>query len=93
MQDSSFTADILIPNVITPNGDGVNDCFVIKNIENYPDNTLTVFNRNGKAVYIKRHYNNEFCPQNINPGAYFYTLKIRIGTKVKEFNGSLTVIR
>jgi gliding motility-associated-like protein len=40
-----------IYNVVTPNGNGDNDVFVIRNIELYPNNTLTIFNRWGVVVY------------------------------------------
>ena len=38
-------------DIITPNGDGLNDVFTIRNIENYPNNTLEIFNRWGVKVY------------------------------------------
>lgn len=83
---------IQIPNVITPNGDGVNDCFKIKNIEDYPDNTLVIYNRQGKVMLRKEHYDNDFCGEHFLQGAYIYSLNIRINGKTKTFNGSLTVI-
>ncbi len=43
--------DFIIFNGITPNGDDMNDYFRIKGIENYPDNTVKVFNRWGVQVY------------------------------------------
>jgi gliding motility-associated-like protein len=49
-----------IPEIFTPNGDGKNDGFVIKNIENYPDNKLKIFNRWGNMIYEKDSYLNEF---------------------------------
>ena len=44
-------ADFDFPNVITPNGDGINDRFVIKNLDQYPNNKLQVFDRTGKILY------------------------------------------
>jgi gliding motility-associated-like protein len=81
-----------IPNVITPNGDGINDCFVIGGIDNYPDNTLIIFNRQGKVVLTRNHYKNDFCGENLLQGAYFYSLKIRINSKTRTINGSLAII-
>ena len=43
-------------NGITPNGDGINDYFQINGIENYPDNTLRVFNRWGVLIYEAQGY-------------------------------------
>lgn len=44
-------------NVITPNGDGVHDVLTINGIENYPNNTLRIYNRWGVMVYQTRAYN------------------------------------
>ena len=51
---------MFVPEIFTPNGDGKNDGFVIKNIENYPNNKLKIFNRWGNMVYQKDSYLNEF---------------------------------
>ncbi len=84
---------IKIPNVITPDGDGVNDCFCIVGIENYPDNMLIVYDRRGKSIFKQNHYNNNFCGQNLSSGAYFYSLTIRNGRQTRQYNGSLTIIK
>lgn len=48
----------LIYNVITPNEDGYNDYFKIKNIEYYPQNQLEITDRSGYLVYKAKGYNN-----------------------------------
>ena len=48
---STEIAPLTIVNTFSPNGDGINDIWVIKNIELYPDNELTVINRWGNEVY------------------------------------------
>ncbi len=48
-------------NVISPNNDGINDVFVIKNINNnpcYPKNFVEIYNRWGKVVYRAENYDN-----------------------------------
>jgi len=45
---------------ISPNGDGKNDYLVLEGIEDSPDNEIQIFDRYGKMVYSKLHYNNEF---------------------------------
>ena len=89
---NDYQIKIKIPNVMTPNGDGINDCFVIRNIEDYPDNKLVIYTGNGKKIYSKEHYNNEYCPQNLQEGTYFYTLTVRINGFKKDFNGVITII-
>jgi gliding motility-associated-like protein len=43
-------------NAVTPNGNGENDVFVIRNIQNYPNNTVTIFNRWGVIVFETEGY-------------------------------------
>ena len=45
---------------ITPNGDGINDTWIIHNIENHPNNTVKVYNRWGDLVFNARGYRNEW---------------------------------
>ncbi|NAY93256.1 T9SS type B sorting domain-containing protein [Muricauda sp. JGD-17] len=44
-------------NVITPNGDGVHDVLAINGLENYPNNTVKVYNRWGVLVFSTNSYN------------------------------------
>lgn len=43
---------------ITPNGDGKNDVWIIENIEQFPDNEVTIFNRWGEQVWNGKEYDN-----------------------------------
>ena len=81
--------DLEIFKSLTPNGNGENDVFVIRNINLYPKNTVTVFNRWGVVVYEEDGYglNDKFfrgfsdgrCAMNkgveIPIGTYFYTIR------------------
>ena len=51
---------MFVPNGFSPDGDGVNDQFVIEGIFNYPNNSLTIFNRWGNVIYKKDNYDNTF---------------------------------
>ncbi len=62
-----------IPNVFTPNGDGKNDAFVIKDIELRPWQ-LTVYNRWGAKVYHSPAYRNDWRGDDLAAGVYFYEL-------------------
>ncbi|WP_420321913.1 Ig-like domain-containing protein [Flagellimonas sp.] len=44
-------------NVITPNGDGIHDVLTIRNLEDYPNNTVKIYNRWGVQVYMTKAYN------------------------------------
>ncbi|MFV8328494.1 gliding motility-associated C-terminal domain-containing protein, partial [Flavobacterium sp. ZS1P14] len=52
---------VLVHNAFSPNGDGINENFVIDNIDDtncYPDNTVEIYNRWGVLVYETSGYNN-----------------------------------
>jgi gliding motility-associated-like protein len=52
---------IVVHNAFSPNGDGINDKFVIDNINDtncYPDNSVEIYNRWGILVYSTKGYNN-----------------------------------
>lgn len=70
------SCDLKIPNVITPDGSGVNEQFVIEGLENYPGSRLIIMDRNGNQVYSSDNYQNDFDGQNLPKGAYFYVLTI-----------------
>ncbi|QRR00424.1 T9SS type B sorting domain-containing protein [Dyadobacter sandarakinus] len=81
------------PNVITPNGDGKNDCF---NFHDLPDDNcsnqfrdVAIFNRWGKQIYYSKDKSKDWCPTNISGGYYYYLIQY---TK-KSYKGGLTVLR
>lgn len=79
-----------IPNIITPNGDGINDTWVIHFLKDYPHHTLTLYNRNGVTVYRSRNYQNDFDGTGEGTGYVshlhlpngIYTYVIDLGNKV-----------
>lgn len=81
--------ELQFPNVITPNGDGINDFFEIKNVHKYPNNLLQVYNRWGKLVFEMQNYDNSWDGGNLADGSYFYIFRYLD----KEFKSSLTIIR
>jgi len=82
-------------NVITPNGDGKNDFWVIENIDYYPNNTVKIFDRAGRLVYSKKGYNNEwdgtYNGNYLNEDAYFYV--IDMGNGIGIIRGTISIIR
>ena len=75
-----------IPEGFSPNEDTLNDTFVIPCVEDYPINSLDIYNRYGTLIYHKDNYINQWDgkpntgPLNQNKvlpvGTYFYTFKI-----------------
>ena len=89
--DESFAAQY--NKLLTPDGDGINDRLVIKNINGYPNNRLQVFDAAGKLIYQKNGYSNEWDGRVngriVSKGTYYIVLSINNEVKIK---GSVTLI-
>lgn len=81
---------LFIPNVVTPNGDGVNDIFQVQNLGDYPGSKLEVYNRWGSLIYISEDYRNDWRPA-VADGVYYYVLHVRLIEK--PFTGFFEVIK
>jgi len=81
---NSIDCDILAPNVVTPNGDGINDYFKINGLNNFPGSSLNVFNRWGNKLYSNDDYKNDWSP-NVTDGTYFYIVNVSDGRKLSGF--------
>ncbi|ASO07432.1 T9SS type B sorting domain-containing protein [Arenibacter algicola] len=58
--DVCDTVELNVSQSFTPNGDGINDTWMIYNIENYPNSLVRVFNSWGKEVFSARNYQNDW---------------------------------
>jgi len=65
-----------VPNVFTPNGDGRNEYFEIKNLSNFPQNKLEIYSRWGDLIYQVNNYQNNWSASNLDPAVYFYQLTL-----------------
>ena len=92
----SFTLNVLddyialdASNIMTPNGDGKNDALVIKNLDMYPNNTLRIFDRGGRQVYVKQNYTNDWVGtldgSPLKEDTYYYILDFGQGRRIKGF--------
>ena len=54
--DAAADDGLQIYDIMTPNGNGLNDVFVIRGIEKYPNNTVKIYNRWGVVVFETRGY-------------------------------------
>lgn len=83
-----------IPNVITPNGDGMNDQLIIKGLEQYGDNELIILNRWGNHVFEQKRYMQNWDGKGLSEGTYFYLLRIKDGAgQWQELKGYVTLLR
>ena len=89
---------LLIPTTFSPNGDGVNDAFEIKGIEQYPNCFLSIYTRWGQEVFQSTGYskekfwNGKTKNGEVTEGVFFYVLELR-DKKNEQRTGSITVIK
>lgn len=100
--------EIEVFNVLTPNGDGVHDVLTMAGLENFPDNSIRIYNRWGVLVYNTRAYNtqgNVFdgtsngritvdVNRKLPVGTYFYILEYRNNIdELKSLSGYIYINR
>ena len=77
---------------VSPNGDGVNDAWVITDIEKFPNNMVSIYNRSGKLVYKMKGYSNSFegfsntgsSGRKLLVGPYLYTIDLGDGSRPQK---------
>lgn len=84
--------EFFIPDGFSPNGDGINDLFVIRGIEMYPQNSIAIYNRWGNIVYKASPYQNKWDGRSIfgliidgdelPVSTYFYLFDFGNGMKI-----------
>lgn len=86
---------IVVPNVFTPNGDGINDFWNIAHISDYPRCTVDVFSRNGQLVFHSIGYSKPWAGTynggSLPTGAYYYIIDLKDGRP--KLSGQVTIIR
>jgi gliding motility-associated-like protein len=81
---------VVMSDAFSPNGDGLNDYFQIKNIDRYPNNMFTVMNRWGSVVYKAAPYTNDWYGEcnsglvlygnEVPEGSYYFILDLKDGS-------------
>jgi len=86
---------LVTSNIITPNGDGKNDTWIIKNIDYYPTSSVKVVDKAGKVVFTATNYLNDWAGtyngQPLTQGTYYYV--IDLGGGAPKYTGYVTIIR
>ncbi len=93
--------EIMVHDVITPNGDGINDTWIIEGIGNYPANCITIFDKWGDKVYEQSGYKNDWQGKGrgselLPDGTYFYIVQLNEANHAggeNIFKGSLLIKR
>ena len=80
--DSCDTVELNVAQAITPNGDGINDTWVIYNLSNHPGSIVRVFNANGVQVFYSANYQNNWTGnyegrnEMLPVGSYLYQIDL-----------------
>jgi gliding motility-associated-like protein len=85
----------VVPNVFSPNGDGINDTWSIQYLESYPGCEIEVFTRGGQSVYKTTGYSNpwdgNYNGKPLPIGTYYYLINPKNGRAL--MSGSVTIIK
>jgi len=92
---------IRITQLVTPNGDGINDTWIIEGIEQYPNVEVFLFNRWGNLLYTNKTYKNDWYGEvnqrmvasdtgRVPSGTYFYVVRLNNGV-TEDFEGYIEV--
>lgn len=86
---------IMVHNTFTPNGDGINDTWLIDDLINYPACTVDIFNRYGEKLFHSVGYRTPWDGLYKNSplpvGVYYYLIDLKNGTPL--LSGYVTVLR
>ena len=83
-------------NILSPNGDGKNDLWVVEELEKYPDNDVTIFDRAGRKVFFTRNYKSDWNGYingiRLTEDTYYYVIKLRKNGSTGTIKGFITII-
>lgn len=85
-EETPVTPTLVPAQAFTPNGDGINDFWMIPGIENYPNALVKVYNRWGHEVFTSKGYNNDWNAtyksrsDSLPSGSYMYVIDLSNGS-------------
>ncbi len=87
--------DPMIPNVFSPNADGINDTWSVKYLETFVRATIRIFNRAGQQVFFSNQYttpwDGKYNNVEVPVGVYYYIIEPNNGRN--RYTGSITLLR
>ncbi len=87
-----------LPNTFSPNGDGINEVWIIEGIELFPENTISIYTRWGQEIFrtssysLKKAWDGTFKSRKAAEGVYFYILDLK-DEVTPIIKGTITLIR
>ncbi|SFF47115.1 gliding motility-associated C-terminal domain-containing protein [Thermoflexibacter ruber] len=90
--------EIVVKNLLTPDGNGINDTWEIINIERYPDAEIKVYDRWGLEVFSTVGYRNNWdgrskSGEKLPDGAYYYQVSVTINGQRRTITGGMNIMR
>ena len=93
--------DFNFTRILTPDGDGHNDKWILLNIDKHPENRVTIVDRWGSVIFTGSGYDNEnIVWKGLNAsgavaptGTYFYTVTVRVASGMVQKRGFIELIR
>ncbi len=86
---------VVAPNAFSPNGDGINDVWMIPHLSDYPEAMVKIFDRYGQQVFQSKGYSRPWDGtvqgRPVPIGTYYYLIHLKQGEQ--PLKGSITVIR
>ncbi|MGH2643197.1 MAG: gliding motility-associated C-terminal domain-containing protein, partial [Chitinophagaceae bacterium] len=85
---------LIVNNIVSPNGDGKNDTWFIKNITSFPNNEVMIYDRAGRMIFHQKNYDNQWngilngTP--LREGTYYYIFIVNNGGQV--FKGFIELL-
>lgn len=93
-------SELVIPNVFSPNGDGINDTWEILGTENFQEVYVIVYDRSGQKVFESvnynplKYWNGTFKNKALPTSTYYYVITLdRSSNNSQELKGSVTIVR
>ena len=83
---------VFIPNIITPNGDGINDRFELILQPNYKVE-MKVYSRWGSLVYRNDDYQNDFYGTGLADGVYAFHIRVYEGSRYRDYFKMITLVQ
>lgn len=97
VETQSCDCEVQVPNVFTPNGDGVNEAFEVQGTPGILSYELQVFNRLGKKIFTSNDLKNQWTGDDAAPGMYYWAANLGCiqgsNTTNRSYNGTVTVLR
>lgn len=95
--NSSNNSPVGFPTELSPNGDGINDLLVFKNLESFPKNRLYIYNNKNSQVYSTAFYKNNWAGKpTLKEGEYnyeLYLLPTEKNARSQKFVGTFNYIK